>query len=132
MKILVDADKLRGLGTALLMDTIEARATDLEVGDTDSVFVGHPEREVAGGFAQERVVAQTVLHIEVADGNEPVKIFRRVLHILVVGSLGRTVKQDVVRRRRKVALDPFPASQRNRCGWLRGIVGNWHGSLEAR
>ena len=65
----------------LAAHALEALAAGLQIGHADGVFVGHPQGEVAGRFAQQPPVR---LAIERSDRGQPIEILGSVRDVLVV------------------------------------------------
>src|SRR5690242_9360359 len=101
----MDLEHLFGSCVRFLVHAFKARATRLQVGYADSIFIGHPESKVARRLAQQRAITVTELSIKVFDRYKLVEIFGSVGDILIIGQPLNAGSNDRMTRRRKLCRD---------------------------
>ena len=76
-----DAQNLVGLHPHLRADAREPAGTSFQIGDADGVFVAHPQREVARGFAKQCAVEmQTIETVAVELGVGRILVVRQAAY----------------------------------------------------
>ena len=66
--------KLRVGDARVSANPLESRAADFQVGHADGILVGHPERQIAAGFAKQREISAAILRVAIANWFQPVQI----------------------------------------------------------
>ncbi|MCY1506894.1 hypothetical protein D9M68_411530 [compost metagenome] len=113
--VLVDGEQLARLHAGLAVHALEAGRAGLQGGDAGRVFVGHPQRQVARGFAQQAVGVVGQL----GHSGHAVEVETGVGQVLVVDEAAHAFEQEVLRGQRKVALHALDQRAHGRVARLR-------------
>ena len=84
MQEFFDLQHLGRFDARVLMDAIEAGAPDFQIRYSRRVFVGHPESQVARGFAEQCRVGAAGFRVYVSNRFKPLEIVGRVCDVLIV------------------------------------------------
>ncbi len=89
------------MDAGFLMHAFKAGAADLEVGDANGIFIGHPQGEMAGGFAEERERGT----VHGADRVQAIQVFGGISHVLIIGKTFDSGEKNGVRGGGEIAGD---------------------------
>src|SRR5262249_54311041 len=111
MEKFVDQEYLVFADAHFVAYTIKATTADFEIGHTDRIFIGHPERQVARSLGKqgENILGAMALvpSIDISDRPQTVEILSGIRKVLVVGKALNAGEQNCMAYGREVSRNSF-------------------------